>query len=118
MDREFIAGTQDCLSFIADWLYQNKGIELPRCPHDEYWFVKGHDYMQELYEAWGFVPINTVEPEIGDLVMFKIRSPVINHLGIYIGNGQIAHHLTNRMPTIELMGKWKGYIDRIARYKK
>ena len=116
MDREFIAGAQDCLTFISDWLFQNKGIELPRQPHTEAWFVEGKDYMSELYESWGFEVLNSNELEAGDLVMFRIRSDVVNHLGIYVGNGQVAHHFFNRMPQVDQLGKWQGYIERTARY--
>ncbi|TDK63557.1 NlpC/P60 family protein [Sapientia aquatica] len=118
MDREFIPGAQDCLTFIADWMYQNKGIELPRQPHSEDWFQNGEDFMSELYKTWGFSDINSSEIEIGDLVMFKIRSSVVNHLGIYVGNSMVAHHLFNRLPVEELLCKWEGYIERIARYAK
>jgi len=116
MDREFIAGAQDCLTFCTDWLYKNKGIKVPRQPHTEAWFVEGKDYMSELYESWGFEQLNSNELEIGDVVMFCIRSEVVNHLGIYIGDGQVAHHLFNRLPSVDQLGKWKGYIKRYARY--
>ena len=116
MDRRFIPGAQDCLNFISDWMYLNKGVELPRKPHSEDWFVRGDDFMSEFFEDWGFRTVNT-DLEVGDLVMFKIKSAVVNHLGVYVGDGNVAHHLFDRMPRVEQLGKWHGYIERIIRYK-
>ena len=116
-DREYIAGAQECVNFACDWLYQNRGIELPLQPHDENWFREGGDFIDELYKEWGFEDINITDLQEGDVVMFKLRSQVVNHLGIYIGNGQVAHHLYKRLPTVEPLAKWQHHIQRAVRYK-
>ena len=116
MEREFINGVQDCLSFISDWYYQDCGIQLPMQPHGLWWFDEGEDFMGQLYKDWGFEDINSSEIEVGDLVMMTVRSTVVNHLAIYIGDGMIAHHRHRQKPTIEKIDEWKHRIERIARH--
>ena len=116
-NRQYVSGAQDCFNFIADWLYLNKGIELALKPHDFSWQEQGEDYLSEFYRQWNFTDINTKDIEIGDVVLFKIRSPKVNHLGVYTGNGLVAHHLYNRLPIEEQLGKWLQQVDKVVRYE-
>lgn len=121
MKREFIHGIQDCLSFVADWYYQNQKIELPLFAREPGWSQGPNpkNYFIEQYHSWGFEDID-VANQVGDVVFFKIQSQVVNHVGVYIGDGKVAHHLIGGLPRIDRLAVWQkhGSIDRYARYKR
>ena len=62
----------DC-SGLVQYLYKKHGISLPRSSRDQFASLPA---------------IN--DPQPGDLVFFR-RNGVINHVGIYLGNGNMLH---------------------------
>lgn len=63
----------DCSGFVQ-FVYKKAGYNLPRTTKDQYFKLK---------------PVKI--PSKGDLIFFKINSPDISHVGIYIGNFQFIH---------------------------
>jgi len=41
---------------------------------------------------------------------------VLNHGGIYLGNGLGLHHLTTRLSRQESLPRWRKYIRKVLRY--
>jgi proteasome lid subunit RPN8/RPN11 len=117
LDREFIFNIQDCLCLCQDWFYNEHGIVLPTEPRDADWNECGHDYMETLYPKWGFEQIALSELSIGSILFYQVRSPVVNHLGIYLGNNEVLSHWFGRVSCVESFGKWANYIKFAARYK-
>jgi hypothetical protein len=116
--RDFIFNVQDCLSLCQDWFYSEKGIELPNQPRNAFWNEEGQNYMEELYETWGFDKVELTELQAGDVLFYKVRSKVVNHLGIYLGNNEVISHWYGRVSCIESFGKWAGYIEFAARLRQ
>jgi hypothetical protein len=117
LDRQFIFNLQDCLSLCQDWFYQERGIVLPSHPRHPFWNEEGNNYMEELYPAWGFEKIELEDIQLGDVLFYQVRSPVVNHLGIYLGNNEVIGHWYGRTSCIESYGIWARYIQFAARYK-
>jgi hypothetical protein len=116
LDREFIFNIQDCYTLVQDWFYQKRGISLPNQARTPHWNEEGHDLLAGSYEQWGFVKIELEDIQPGDVVFYQVRSPVINHLGVYLGNNEIISHWYGRISCIESFGIWANYIQFAARY--
>lgn len=102
--REFCWGLDDCYSLVRDWYRVMRGVVLPdffRGP--EFWTVR--DLFGEGMSRAGFSIVT--EPEPGDVLLFAIRSGgVPNHCAVYLGNGQMLHHLPGRLSIAEPIGAW------------
>lgn len=71
----------DCSGFVQ-YVFKNVGINLPRTANEQ-------------ATAGEYVSYNNLQP--GDLVFFKtLGSSVINHSGIYIGNGEFIQSSSGR----------------------
>lgn len=114
--RDFIFNIQDCLSLCQDWFYQDRRLVLPNQPRDAHWNEEGSNYMEDLYEAWGFKQIDLADLQCGDVLFYQVRSPVVNHLGIYLGNNEVLSHWYGRTSCVESFGKWASHIKFAARH--
>ena len=115
--REFIHNIQDCFTLVQDWFYKTHNIELPNLARNPYWFETSN-LLVENYEKWGFIEVSFEDLKEGDVLMFTVRSNVPNHLGIYLGNGQMLSHWVNRLSGIQTIGQWQKYITKIVRYSE
>lgn len=97
----------DCYALIKDWYKLEQGVELPEFPRsNEWWKRGGHLYIDNL-KAAGFCIVQVGnEPQIGDVALMAINSKEINHAAIYIGNGLILQHLTNRLSRRDPAALW------------
>lgn len=115
-DKPFIYGVYDCYRVVKAWYYQNKGIKLIDKPRD--FDSKTISSLIDVYNDFGFYEIDkSVQLVEGDVITMKIGSTFDNHVSLYIGDGNILHHLTNRMPVVEQYSKWNGKISKHLRYK-
>lgn len=106
--REWVWGLADCWSLSRDW-YARHGVQLRDWERP---------LLLELFEAdpmfdrcWqeaGFRELGETEAlEPGDFLLMKIgKSNGLNHCGVYIGDGQILHHLRNRLSGRDIYGGW------------
>ena len=118
LDREFIFNIQDCYALVQDWFYQERGIELPNGHRTPHWNEEGEDHLTERFQKWGFEKVDIRAIELGDVLFYRIRSVVPNHLGIYLGNGEVLSHFYGRISCVESIGKWASHIEFAARYSK
>lgn len=117
MDKPFIYGVYDCFRVAKAWYWQNKKIKLIDHPREFDW-RQVHDLFNSKYKEAGFESIDKSLPLIeGDLVLFKINSEYENHVGVYVGDGKILHHFSNRAPAIENYAKWRSKITKHLRYR-
>jgi proteasome lid subunit RPN8/RPN11 len=117
LDREFIHGIQDCLSLMQDAFYQRWGIRLPNKARKQDWWVNGEDLMSQFYEAFGFEKVPLEDIQRGDVLFYTVRSKVVNHLGMYEGDGKVLSHWGGRVSNIEDYHVWARYVTFAARYK-
>lgn len=71
----------DCSCFVANVFKSVYNINLARISESQYKECK---------------PVSRVELKEGDLVFFKINSPKISHVGIYLSDGKFAHASTSK----------------------
>jgi cell wall-associated NlpC family hydrolase len=114
--RPFRHGVTDCYSMIRDWYRLERNIVLPDYARSWEWWNTGGNLYDEYFADAGFAPIHG-DPEIGDVFLSQIRSPVTNHAGIYIGEGLILHHLTDRLSRREPVYGWQKFITRWIRHQ-
>lgn len=130
LGREFVHGTQDCLSLVLDYYRREKGIELGDYQRDDNWWNNGQNlYLDNLPKA-GFEKVQDLRD--GDLVLMQIRSPVPNHAGIYLESGElrseelphvvpgvILHHLHGRLSSRDVYasGMFEETTVSVWRYK-
>jgi proteasome lid subunit RPN8/RPN11 len=117
--RQFVHGVADCYSMIRDWFWQEKGIRLPDYPRDAEWWHKGGDLYSAFFGHAGFsvVPggIEAVQP--GDVFLMKLRSKVINHGGVYTGDGLILHHIEGYLSHHVPLNLWGNHVEFWVRHK-
>jgi len=124
-DRPYRHGSTDCYALIRDWYRSERSIHLAEYPRAWNWWHEGADMYQTYFAKTGFVPLEAgVAPEIGDVFLARIRSPVWNHAGLYIGGGRILHHPAGskgfdvtRRPKTEPVLRWHHFIDLWIRWK-
>ena len=118
LERDFIFNVQDCLCLCQDWFYAEMGIVLPTEPRDPHWADEGQNYMEDLYQAWGFEQVELSDLKHGDVLFYQVRTKVVCHLGIYLGNNEVLSHWARRVSCIEPFGKWASHIKFAARYSQ
>jgi len=119
LGRPFVHGVADCFALVRDYFRQTHGIILPDQPRDQDWFKKGQDFYA-FYRDWGFSPVETesdfanIRP--GDCFLMKLRSPVLNHAGIYTGDGLILHHLEGYLSHHVPLHTWASHVALWVRH--
>ena len=135
--RPFYHGIFDCYSLIRDAyrgdefgfvkeFYGRDSIVLPDYPRDFDWWEETEDeeqprlpqnlYMENFTNA-GFKQIQQSELRAGDVFLAQVAAPVINHGGIYLGDGLIAHHLRRRLSKREPGSRWGEYMSIFLRFQ-
>lgn len=113
--REFCWGVSDCYSLVRDWFIHDRGIVLPdflRGP--EFW--KFRDLFGESLSRAGFQPADG-DPVPGDGLLFSIRGQgITNHCAVYMGGGQMLHHLPGRLSVVEPIGAWARCLIQVVRH--
>jgi proteasome lid subunit RPN8/RPN11 len=119
--RQFLHGIQDCYSLIRDWYQLERGIVLREYPRDNEWWVKGENLYELFFRDAGFhvIPNDPNSIQSGDVFLSKVRSPVENHGGLYVGGGKVIHHVGGHIsqevgasPWIKLVTRWVRYGEK------
>jgi len=93
--RPFVHGVQDCYALVRDWYRQERGITLPDFPRADGWWERGEDLYLRQYRDAGFEPAHG-DPQPGDVLLMQVMSAQVNHAAIFLGDGQMLHHLYGR----------------------
>lgn len=94
---------RNCIHLVRDFYAENFGIQFPNfsCPKD-FW-EHGLDLYMARYRKCGFylLDCHPSEYQPGDVILCAIDSNVGNHVGVFVDNGQVLHHLLGRLSTVE-----------------
>lgn len=118
--RDFIFYLNDCFTLIADYYFQHYGIKIK--PHHSSfdWINKGEGIVVPYYELfmteWGFEEISVHELEVGDAIIMNIRGTA-NHLGVYVGENTILHHMVGSKSGNESRARLNSFIHKYIRHK-
>ncbi|NBW08342.1 MAG: hypothetical protein EBR82_09975 [Caulobacteraceae bacterium] len=112
-------GKGDCFALIKDYYRHTYKIELDEQPRSKDFYRANQDHYMANLDRQGFKLIETSEQPIeGDLIFMRIRSDVVNHAGIYIGDGKILHHLDLQLSRIEGAHRYAPFMACYARYRE
>lgn len=117
--RQFVHGVLDCYTLVRDFYARKLGVRLNQYERQDDWWNKGQDlYSMERLLAEGFQPI-TGELQRGDMILMQIRSTVPNHAGVYLGSGQMLHHMHGRLSErVPYGGMWAERTRYIVRHRE
>lgn len=116
--RQWSHGVLDCYSIIRDWYKLECGIELLDFDRSDGWWERGQNLYLDNFEKAGFVRV-AGEPQRGDVILMQANAPVPNHGAIYLGDGQILHHVQGRLSTRDVYGGyWLKHTFCVLRYAK
>lgn len=114
--RPFVFGVDDCYSLVRDWYREALGLVLPdfvRRPH--FWESGETPHLDHLKRA-GF-EVSHGDLQIGDVVLLRVKARTPNHCGVYLGRGDILHHLPGRLSRREALAPHMGLLTHVVRYR-
>lgn len=118
----FSHGTNDCYGLVRRWYWQTHRIDLPDFNRTLNWWDDGHSDLYTVgFPQAGFTALpNGAEPEVGDVLLMRVRSRnnVPNHAAIYLGEGQILHHCYGQLSRRDLLARYAPYVTHTLRHKE
>lgn len=116
--RPYVHGVHDCYSICKDWYEREWSLMLPDVPRVDQWWEKGENLYIDHFEAQGFHKLVDQKPEVGDGFLMQVNSRVPNHAAVYVGDGNILHHVSNRLSTLDPYGGyWKKHTTHHLRHE-
>jgi proteasome lid subunit RPN8/RPN11 len=105
--REWAWGITDCWSLVRDWYLQHQlhinDYERPLTPEE---FMLD-PLFEKYWDDAGFRELRPGEQmQVGDAILMSIGSRGLNHVGVYIGDQLLLHHVRGRLSTKDLYGGW------------
>jgi proteasome lid subunit RPN8/RPN11 len=95
-----------CWTLVRDW-YAEEGIALrdwdrPTTPEE----FNANPMFDDCWEGIGFREVKIEEMQRGDALLMAIDSNKLNHVGVYVGDQMVLHHLRGRLSSRDLLGEW------------
>lgn len=101
--RPFLYGKTDCYDLLRQFYIDNFDITLPNYARPKEFWAHGLNLYSDLYRKNGFYSLDCHPTEYrpGDVILCAISSEVANHVGVFVENGQVLHHLLGRLSMVE-----------------
>ena len=119
--RPFEIGVSDCYSLLRDFYKDVFDIHLKNYARPNDYHTMKYSLYEKYAESEGFEPFTGSYQDVkyGDVFCMNIDADFINHIGIYIGQGEMLHHYWGRLSEICAFGGiWMSRNMGIARHKK
>lgn len=128
MNREFLAlegrpyveGDQDCYGLFRAYFKKVYDLHLSNYARPFGFAYQGLNLLGENVNKEGFEFIDThlSRLEVGDgLLMSLASAPYANHIGVYVGNNMILHHLfSGRSIAEDFNIKWRARVLNVIRH--
>lgn len=105
--RQWVWGVTDCWTLTRDW-YGEQRLMLRdwERPLSADAFVDSPMF-DNCWQGIGFYQLPDDQPLApGDALLMSIAGPGLNHVGVYVGDGLILHHLRGRLSSRDMYGGW------------
>jgi proteasome lid subunit RPN8/RPN11 len=103
--RKWAWGTHDCLGLIRDGMQDYAGVTMPDYHREWMWWKNGGNMIMELFTECGFIKIPVTDPwQHCDVAGMQIRSPVVNHLGLFVEPDHLLHQMMGRNSVRDIYG--------------
>jgi cell wall-associated NlpC family hydrolase len=117
LGREFLHGIRDCYALVRDYYWLEKKTRLKEFPRDDHWWHTEQKLLNpENFIAAGFKEIESSQLQKGDVILCAILTRVVNHCGIYLGDGLVMHHLYDRLSRRQPLLPWMKHCRYFLRY--
>lgn len=88
----------DCFALIRDGLYQYGGIVIPDYQRDQVFWKNDDDLVGKAIPGSGFVVLPSgSQPQHLDVLGFRVRSHVVNHLGLFLAPDSLLHQYEGQL---------------------
>ena len=105
--RQWVWGVTDCWSLVRDY-YAEQDIKLrdwKRPLHSEDFRLD--PLFDRCWKETGFTALSeSDELRPGDALLMAINSTGLNHVGVYLGEQLVLHHIQGRLSSRDLYGEW------------
>jgi proteasome lid subunit RPN8/RPN11 len=117
LKRKYSYGNLDCFSLIRD-SYRLSGHLMEDIEREPNWWDKGQNLYLDNMENFGFERVT--KPQMGDVILIHLGgSPKPNHGAVYLGDGTLLHHCTNRLSKRDPYGGyWLKHTHSVWRHKQ
>lgn len=105
--RQWAWGITDCWTLARDW-WQAHGLELPdwQRPLTPELF-EAAPMFDDCWKQAGFRELTEDEElQVGDALLMSIGGTGLNHVGVYIGDQLVLHHIRGRLSSRDMYGSW------------
>jgi len=113
-------GRQDCFQLAFDFYRDNFQISVPHIARPSNWSSDKLDLMRLLPEKFGFEKVFDWKPKDlrpGDILCIAIGESNPNHFAVYIGEGEMIHHLYGRFSSQETYRDfWQRHTSFVIRH--
>lgn len=119
--RPYVFGVFDCWLLCRDYLKREFNVELDALPalHVQNWFDGEVDILGDNYPSQKLVRLPAGTPKRrGDILFMQLGGRMPDHCAVYVGDGLILHHLTDRLSCHAVYGgQWEKHTTHHLRHK-
>lgn len=117
--QSYEVGDRDCWGTVARFFDQAFDIQLPNFARPMFFWEHNLDLIGAGYHYAGFevVDVPLAQLAIGDVLVMAVAHSKPNHCAVYVGNGQILHHLFGGLSILEPLNmNWRRRVLWIGRH--
>jgi cell wall-associated NlpC family hydrolase len=104
--RQWNWSKSDCWTLVRDW-YVIHGLILPDWDRPSVEEFENNPMFDDCWKIAGFFELPANAPLItGDALLLNINDTKPNHVAVFVGGGEILHHLRDHLSRRELYGRW------------